>query len=120
MSPVTKNTVQQTTVRARKTAILEWEEPPTPEPTPEQFAEDFAFEVMVAFTKSAECEGPLYLPVGPSETLQENLEDIYNQVAIEYNEFEYFVGDRKIDITKTFKENGIVSACEITPKPKIP
>ena len=75
---------------------------------------------MVAFIESDECEGPVYLPVTPSETLQENLEDIYNQVGIEYNEFEYFVGDRKIDITKTVRENGIVSACEITPKHKIP
>ena len=73
---------------------------------------------MVAFIESDECEGPVYLHVSPSATLQENLEDIYNQVGIEYNDFEYFVGDRKIDITKTFKENGIVSACEITPIPK--
>jgi hypothetical protein len=117
MSPVTqKTTVQQTTFRARKTAILEWEDPPTPEPV----VEDLDFEIMVAFIESDECEGPVYLSVCSSATLQENLEDIYNQVGIEYNEFEYFVGDRKIDITKTFRENGIVSACEITPKPKIP
>jgi hypothetical protein len=99
MSPVTKkNTVQQTTVRARKTAILEWDlfEPPTPAPVPERVAEELDFEIMVAFIESDECEGPVYLSVCPSATLQENLEDIYNQVGIEYNEFEYFVGDRNI------------------------
>jgi hypothetical protein len=73
---------------------------------------------MVAFVESDECDGPVYLPVSPSETLHENLEDIYDQVGIEYNEFEYFVGDRKIDITKTFFEHGIVGDCEITPIPK--
>ena len=69
MSPVTKkNTVQQTTVRARKTAILEWEEPPTPAPVPEPVADelDFEFEVMVAFIESDEREGPVYLSLFPS------------------------------------------------------
>jgi TATA-binding protein-associated factor Taf7 len=42
MSPVTKNTVKQSTVRARKKTILEWEDPepkivePIPEPEPQR------------------------------------------------------------------------------------
>ena len=67
---------------------------------------------------SDEIDGSVFLDVTKSDSLESLFEDIFNQLGIEYEEWDYFVGTQKIDIAKSLGENGVCEDCVIKPVPK--
>ena len=76
------------------------------------------FEVEIAFPESDEIDGSVFLEVTESDSLESLFQDIYNQVGIEIDDFDYFVGTKQIDIAKSLGENGVCEDCVIQPVPK--
>ena len=53
------------------------------------------FEIEIAFPESDEIDGSLFLEVTESDSLESLFQDIYNQVGIEIDDFDFFVGTKK-------------------------
>ena len=73
------------TFSAQKSGVLEWD----------LFEPQSEINIEIAFPESDDIDGALFLDVSTLDSLENIFEDIYNQLRIEYEEWDYFVGTKE-------------------------